>query len=147
MDKLIVTILLIISASSYASEVESYRDYLLIGEISPAGLKYLISKPVNSNDLVNTHLVKKALNAIGGELLSYQFAVGTNKNYIRVRIPNDKKSVHAMYTMRMATGLLKSYQFIELMDVETHAKSIKITQQFIELEESLGGLGSGVDKK
>jgi len=146
MKKLIAIVLFFFTVSSYASEPESYRDYLLIGEISPAGLKYLTSKPVDSADLVNTPLVKKALEAIGGELISYHFAVGTNKNYIRVRIPNDKKTVHAMYTMRMATGLLISYQFIELMDVETHAKSIKTTQQFIELEDNLGGLGSGIKK-
>ena len=51
----------------------------------------------------------------------------------------DNEVIQAVYLMRLPTGLLKSYQVIELMPSADMARALRRSSEFIELEQSLGG--------
>jgi hypothetical protein len=75
--------------------------------------------------------VAGAFKALGGEVVSYYFGLGDGKNYITVTIPNDNELIQAIYLMRLPSGLLKSYQVIELMPSEQMSKALKRSAELI----------------
>ena len=113
------------------------RHFLFIGEPSTAAWKYLMANPQDRQAEV-----EEAVTAIGGKVLSYYFGLGDGKNYITVELPDDNEVVQAVYLMRLPTGLLKSYQVIELMPSAQMARALRRSAEFIELDRKAGG---GVD--
>ena len=71
---------------------------------------------------------------MGGEILSYYFGLGDGRNYITVTLPDDNEVIQAVYLMRMPTGLLNSYEVIELMTGEEMIGAMKLSNRFIEIE-------------
>lgn len=93
---------------------------MFIGEPSAEAWQYLIDKPVDRKAEVSA-----AFNQIGGEVISYYFGLGNGKNYIIVTIPNDNELIQAIYLMRLPTGLLKTYEVIELMPSDQMSAALK----------------------
>lgn len=83
--------------------------------------------------------VAAGMDAVGGKVLSYYFGLGDGKNYITVQLPDDNEIIQAVYLMRLPSGLLNSYQVIELMSSAQMSEALKRSKEFIELEKELGG--------
>lgn len=79
------------------------------------------------------------MEAVGGKVLSYYFGLGDGKNYITVQLPDDNEVIQAVYMMRLPTGLLNSYQIIELMPSDQMSEALKRSVEFIKAEKDLGG--------
>lgn len=77
--------------------------------------------------------------AIGGKVLSYYFGLGDGKNYITVQLPDDNEVIQAVYVMRLPSGLLNSYQIIELMPSDQMSAALRKSAEFIQKEKDLGG--------
>lgn len=130
-----LTLALALSKPSIAED--SPRHFLFIGEPSAAAWEYLMKDPQDRQKKVEA-----AMTAIGGKMLSYYFGLGDGKNYITVQLPNDNETIQAVYLMRLPTGMLNSYQVIELMPSAQMADALRRSKEFIEVERKLGG---GVD--
>jgi uncharacterized protein with GYD domain len=103
------------------------RTFMFIGEPSAAAWKFLLENPEDRKAEV-----AGAFKALGGEVLSYYFGLGDGRNYITVTIPNDNELIQAIYLMRLPSGLLNSYQVIELMPSEQMSEALKKSKQLIE---------------
>ena len=103
------------------------RYFMFIGEPNAAAWKYLMENPEDRKAEVAS-----AFKALGGEVLSYYFGLGDGKNYITVTIPNDNELIQAIYLMRLPSGLLKSYQVIELMPSNQMSEALKKSKQLVE---------------
>ena len=103
------------------------RHFLLIGEPNAAAWQYLMDNPEDRKKQV-----EKAFRALGGEVISYYFGLGDGKNYITVTIPDDNELIQAIYLMRLPSGLLKSYEVIELMPSEQMSAALKRSKTLIE---------------
>jgi hypothetical protein len=111
MIKLIAVLFFVASlhvGSAFAEEDNRY--YLFIGEPSPQAWQWLMK---NSSD--RESVARVGIEKLGGELLSYYWGVNNAKNYITVRLPADNDTVPALLISRLSTGLLISYEAIELM--------------------------------
>jgi hypothetical protein len=115
------------AAESTAQDEQDLRYFMFVGEPNAAAWKYLMDNPEDRKAEV-----AGAFKALGGEVLSYFFGLGDGKNYITVTIPNDNELIQAIYLMRLPSGLLKSYQVIELMPSEQMSKALKKSKQLIE---------------
>ena len=113
------------------------RHFLFIGEPNASAWKIMMDNPVDRQAAV-----EEAMEAIGGKIVSYYFGLGDGKNYITVTLPDDNEAIQAVYLMRLPTGLLNSYQIIELMPSDQMVRAIMKSREFIEIEKKLGG---GVD--
>lgn len=113
------------------------RHFLFIGEPTAAAWKQLVANPVDREQAV-----AEAMAGVGGKILSYYFGLGDGKNYITVQLPDDNEVIQAVYLMRLPSGLLNSYQMIELLPSSQMVNALKKSQAFIDLERKLGG---GVD--
>lgn len=105
-----VAILMVSMAATVVSAESGDRYYLFIGEPSPTAWQWLMSNPSDRESVV-----KEGIEKLGGELLSYYWGVNNAKNYVTVRLPADSETVPAMLISRLSTGLLVSYEAIELM--------------------------------
>lgn len=111
MKRLIFATILIVSLAATTASAESGdRYYLFIGEPSPEAWQWLMNNPSDRESVAKEGIAK-----LGGELLSYYWGVNNAKNYITVRLPADSETVPAMLITRLSTGLLVSYEAIELM--------------------------------
>lgn len=110
------------------------RHFMFIGEPNAAAWKFLMANPADRQKEVEAGMA-----AVGGKVLSYYFGLGDGKNYITVQLPDDNEIIQAVYLMRLPSGLLNSYQIIELMPSSQMSAALKKSQAFIELEKNLGG--------
>ena len=111
MKRLIFATILIgsmVATTVYADSGDRY--YLFIGEPSPQAWQWLMNNPSDRESVAKESIAK-----LGGEMLSYYWGVNNAKNYITVRLPADSKTVPAMLITRLSTGLLVSYEAIELI--------------------------------
>ena len=106
----LLTALPVTATPNAGATEKDLRTFMFIGEPSAAAWKYLMDNPEDRKAEV-----AGAFKALGGEVLSYFFGLGDGKNYITVTIPNDNELIQAIYLMRLPSGLLNSYQVIELM--------------------------------
>jgi uncharacterized protein with GYD domain len=111
---------------------ESKRLFLFVGEPSPAAWEYLMNNPQDRQKEVEAGMA-----AIGGKMLSYYFGLGNGKNYITVELPDDNETIQAVYLMRLPTGLLNSYQVIELMPSAQMASALRKSKEFIQKERNM----------
>lgn len=128
-----LALLLALSPGSHGEE-RPPRHFLFVGEPSAAAWKYLMEHPADREKEVEAGMA-----ALGGKVLSYYFGLGDGKNYITVQLPDDNEVIQAVYLMRLPTGLLNSYQVIELMPSDQMAEALRKSGEFIELEKKLGG--------
>ena len=105
---------------------DNLRHFLFIGEPSADGWAYAMKNPEDRKAVV-----QKGFQAIGGDIVSYYWGLGDGKNYITVTIPNNNELIQAIYLMRMPTGILDSYQMIELMPSDQMAKALKLSSEMM----------------
>jgi len=86
------------------------RHYLFVGQPSPEGWRWLMNNPGDRRQAA-----EEGIRKLGGEMLSYFWGANDGRNYITVRLPADSETVPAMLIMRLSSGLLTSYQAIELL--------------------------------
>ncbi len=123
----LLTALPVTATPNAGATEKDLRTFMFIGEPSAAAWKYLMDNPEDRKAEV-----AGAFKALGGEVLSYFFGLGDGKNYITVTIPNDNELIQAIYLMRLPSGLLNSYQVIELMPSEQMSEALKKSKQLIE---------------
>jgi uncharacterized protein with GYD domain len=102
------------------------RTFMFIGEPNAKAWQYMMDNPQDRKSTVAA-----AFKNLGGEVLSYYFGLGDGKNYITVTIPNDNELIQAIYLMRLPSGLLKSYQVVELMPSDEMSAALKRSKQLI----------------
>ena len=124
---LIVSPGFVAAAENTAQGEQALRYFMFVGEPNAAAWKYLMENPQDRKAEVAS-----AFKALGDEVLNYYFGLGNGKNYITVTIPNDNELIQAIYLMRLPSGLLNSYQVIELMPSEQMSKALKPSKQLIE---------------
>jgi len=129
----ILTILVLIFSAGCTIAQEK-RTFMFIGEPNAAAWKYLIENPQDRKEAVSA-----ATEKIGGKIISYHFGLGDGKNYITIELPNDNVLIQAMYLMRLPSGLLNSYQMIELMSSNEMSNALKKSKELIELEKKMTG--------
>ena len=115
---------LIFATGVRAEEVRS-RYYLGIGEPSPEALQIMIENPTDRGEGMGA-----ALEAMGGEMISYFWGMADGRNYVTVRLPDDPGMVQAMYLSRLSQGVLKNYTFIELMTSADMVEALKRVPEF-----------------
>jgi uncharacterized protein with GYD domain len=125
-------LLLVFLAFSANAEERTPRHFLFIGEPTAAAWNGLIADPIDREQAV-----AEAMAAVGGKTLSYFFGLGDGKNYITVQLPDDNEVIQAVYLMRLPSGLLNSYQVIELMPSSQMVNALKKSREFLELEKDL----------
>ena len=108
------------------------RHFMFIGEPNAAAWKYMMDNPADRKAEV-----EGAFKALGGEMLSYYFGLGDGKNYITVTIPDDNELIQAIYLMRLPSGLLRSYEVVELMPSDQMSKALKRSRQLLEGDKTL----------
>ena len=123
---LFITLLLLAFSLPSFAKSKDLRHFMLVGEPTAAAWKFLMDNPEDRKAQV-----AGAFKALGGEVVSYYFGLGDGKNYITVTIPNDNELIQAIYLMRLPSGLLKSYQVIELMPSEQMSKALKRSAKLI----------------
>jgi uncharacterized protein with GYD domain len=127
---LIGVFLLLVTAALQADEKR--RTFMFVAEPAAQGWKMLMSKPADRLDVVD-----EAFAELGGEILSYYYGLGNGKSYITVKLPDDNEVIQAVYLMRMPTGLLESYEIIELLSNAEMVEAMKKSNQFIKLEQDM----------
>ena len=115
-------------------EADDVRYFMFVGEPNAAAWKYLMENPADRKKEVAA-----GMQAVGGKVLSYYFGLGDGKNYITVQLPDDNEVIQALYLMRLPSGLLNSYQVIELMPSDQMSKALKRSAEFVQMEKDLGG--------
>lgn len=127
MNKLlfILTISALMMTGGVSADEERSRYYLGIGEPSPEAWTIMIKNPTDREASMGA-----ALEAIGGEMISYYWGLADGKNYITLRLPDDPSMVQAMYVSRLGQGVLKDYTFIELMTSADMVKALKRVPEF-----------------
>lgn len=127
MNKLlfILTISALMMTGGVSADEERSRYYLGIGEPSPEAWTIMIKNPTDREASMGA-----ALEAIGGEMISYYWGLADGKNYITLRLPDDPSMVQAMYVSRLSQGVLKDYTFIELMTSADMVKALKRVPEF-----------------
>lgn len=122
---------LLFSSSIFAGE-ENLRHFMFIGEPNAKAWQYLMDNPADRKTEV-----EGAFKALGGEVLSYYFGLGDGKNYITVTIPDDNELIQAIYLMRLPSGMLNSYNVIELMPSEQMSEALKRSKKLLEGDTSI----------
>ena len=128
-----LTLATIVFLSTYTAAAfadENDRFYLFIGEPSPQAWQFMINNPGDREAAV-----KDAIANLGGELLSYYWGVNTAKNYITVRLPADGETVPAMLIARLSTGLLVSYEAVELMPSSRMPDVVRRIEEISEVDD------------
>jgi uncharacterized protein with GYD domain len=123
----VLTVLVTLLVSLPAQADSDIRYFMFIGEPNAAAWKFLMENPADRKVEV-----EESFKALGGEVLSYYFGLGNGKNYITVTIPNDNELIQAIYLMRLPSGLLKSYEVLELMPSEQMSEALKRSKKLIE---------------
>jgi uncharacterized protein with GYD domain len=126
-------LILALSIPAFSAE-DKPRYFMFIGEPNAAAWKFLMANPADREKEVAAGMA-----AVGGKVLSYYFGLGDGKNYITVELPDDNEVIQAVYLMRLPTGLLNSYQVIELMPSAQMSAALRKSAEFVELEKKTGG--------
>jgi uncharacterized protein with GYD domain len=137
MKNILATLAVLLLATSVTNAQDETQDnsyFMFIGEPNAAAWKYLMENPADREKEVAA-----GMKAVGGKVLSYYFGLGDGKNYITVQLPNDNEVIQAVYLMRLPSGLLNSYQLIELMPSAQMSAALKRSKEFIRIEKDLGG--------
>ena len=113
--------------SSVQAAETKQRHFMFIGDPNAAAWQYMMENPQDRKVQV-----EEAIKALGGVVLSYYFGLGDGKNYITVTIPDDNELIQAIYLMRLPSGLLKSYEVIELMPSEQMTQALKRSKTLIQ---------------
>ncbi len=109
------------------AEEKGLRFFLFIGQPNAAAWKMLIGNPTDREAVMS-----KAIEKLGGKMLGYYWGLGDGRNYITVTIPDDNELVQAIYLMRLPSGMLDSYQVIELMPSDQMSEALKRSKKLIE---------------
>ncbi len=130
---LLITILLaaMFTLSAHAED-KKLRHFMFIGQPNATAWKYMMENPEDRKAEV-----AGAFKALGGEVLSYYWGLGDGRNYITVTIPDDNELVQAIYLMRLPSGMLDSYQVIELMPSDQMSEALKRSKKLLEGDKSL----------
>ena len=128
----VFTVVLVIMAYSSHADSKEQRHFMFIGEPNAAAWKYMMDNPADRKKQV-----EGAFKALGGKVVSYYFGLGNGKNYITVTIPNNNELIQAIYLMRLPSGLLKSYEVIELMPSEQMTKALKRSKKLLQGDKTL----------
>lgn len=126
----IFSLLGLISSSHAAGQKQ--RHFMFIGEPNAAAWKYMMENPADRKTQV-----EGAFKALGGKVVSYYFGLGDGKNYITVTIPNDNELIQAIYLMRLPSGMLNSYEIIELMPSDQMTKALKRSKKLLEGDKTI----------
>jgi len=132
MRKLALILIFLVYTTPLLSAEEDLRTFMFIGEPNAAAWQYLMDNPGDRKAEV-----AGAFKALGGEVLSYYFGLGNGKNYITVTIPNDNELIQAIYLMRLPSGMLTSYQVIELMPSDQMVKALIRSKELMEADTSI----------
>lgn len=126
---------LLAAAALRAEEpADEVRHFMFVGEPNSAAWEYLIDNPGDRKAAVS-----EAFRGLGGEAVSYYFGLGDGKNYITVTLPDDNELIQAVYLMRLPSGMLASYQVIELMPSEQMSEALKRSKKLIEGDRTVQG--------
>lgn len=130
----ILSMLVLFALSTVSAEetTSDMRYFMFVGEPNAAAWKFLMENPADREKEVAA-----GMEAVGGKVLSYYFGLGDGKNYITVTIPNDNELIQAIYLMRLPSGLLNSYQLIELMPSEQMTEALKKVKKLIENDKTV----------
>jgi uncharacterized protein with GYD domain len=109
------------------SSAEKLRHFMFIGQPNATAWQFMMENPADRKAEV-----AGAFKALGGEVLSYYWGLGDGRNYITVTIPDDNELVQAVYLMRLPSGMLDSYQAIELMSSDQMSEALKRSKKLIE---------------
>ena len=126
------TILMLSTQAAFAGDSDR-RIFMFVGEPNAAAWKFLVDNPADREQEI-----KAGMEAIGGKVLSYYFGLGDGKNYITVELPDNNEIIQAVYVMRLPSGLLNSYELVELMPSAQMSEALKRSKKLIELEKELG---------
>ena len=118
-------VLLLLCAGVSAQGANSYRFFLGIGEPTPDAWKYMVEKPIDREVAMGN-----AMQALGGEMVAYYWGLANDRNYILAKFPDDPGMIQAMYVARLSQGVLKDYQFIELMTSADMVAALKRVPEF-----------------
>jgi len=132
MRRLALILIFLVCTTPLLSAEEDLRTFMFIGEPNAAAWQYLMNNPEDRKAEV-----EGAFKALGGEVLSYYFGLGDGKNYITVTIPNDNELIQAIYLMRLPSGMLTSYQVIELMPSDQMVKALIRSKELLEADTSI----------
>ena len=132
MRKLALILIFLAYTTPLLSAENDIRTFMFIGEPNAAAWQYLMNNPEDRKAEV-----EGAFKALGGEVLSYYFGLGNGKNYITVTIPNDNELIQAIYLMRLPSGMLTSYQVIELMPSDQMVKALIRSKELMEADTSI----------
>ena len=132
MRKLALILIFLAYTTPLLSAENDIRTFMFIGEPNAAAWQYLMNNPEDRKAEV-----EGAFKALGGEVLSYYFGLGDGKNYITVTIPNDNELIQAIYLMRLPSGMLTSYQVIELMPSDQMVKALIRSKELMEADTSI----------
>lgn len=139
MNKTLTTLVIAILFCIGMAQAQEKRTFMFIGEPNASAWKYLMENPQDRKEAVS-----KATEKIGGKILSYYFGLGDGKNYITIELPNDNELIQGMYLMRLPSGLLNSYEMIELMTSAQMSNALKKSKELIIIEKQIsGGLPEG----
>jgi len=105
---------------------------MFIGQPNSAGWQVALKDPVDRKEVVSG-----AIKQLGGEVLSYYWGLGNGRNYITMKLPNDNELIQAIYLSRLPTGILTSYQVIELMPSDQAAEAMKKANKLISTDKTL----------
>ena len=129
---------LILGVQAQAADDDRY--FLFVGEPSPAGWTWLLE---NADSSDREQIARQGIEKLGGEMLSYYWGVNDAKNYITVRLPADSKTVPALLITRLSTGLLVSYEAIELMPSSQMPLVMKRIEEIAEVDDVQPGNQEG----
>ena len=132
MRKLALILIFLAYTTPLLSAENDIRTFMFIGEPNAAAWQYLMNNPEDRKAEV-----EGAFKALGGEVLSYYFGLGDGKNYITVTIPNDNELIQAIYLMPLPSGMLTSYQVIELMPSDQMVKALIRSKELLEADTSI----------
>ncbi len=114
-----VLLLSLLTLSAHA-ETEKLRYFLFIGQPNATAWKMLIEHPSDRKAVMS-----KAIEQLGGKMLSYYWGLGDGKNYITIALPDDNELIQATYVSRLGDGLLVNYEAIELLTSQAMVAALK----------------------
>lgn len=111
---------------------DKLRHFLFIGEPNAEGWAFVMKNPEDRKKVV-----QQGFQSIGGDVVSYYWGLGNGKNYITATIPNNNELIQAIYLMRKPSGILESYQMIELMPSDQMEKAVELTNSLLATDKTL----------
>jgi hypothetical protein len=124
-----VAAMIALGTAGYAqAEEQKYKYFLMIAEPDSATWKGVIT---GGGDMMVP--ARAAIEAMGGQLLSYYIGVGEAKNYGVVAFP-DSYDIAKITYLRAAQGVMKSLQFIEVIPSDAAVAVLDDVKEIIETD-------------